>query len=124
MAYIKFLSKLSGSPPPKVIKNPVSTSVSVAQFSFYYLINLSSLPLMYSQILLLVLFLFSVGGHFNPRNTRHGSPDDEENERVGLDFNKTCSVIELFTGTLLVQISKYCIFILWPQNYASGLAVL
>ncbi|KDR15674.1 copper chaperone for superoxide dismutase [Zootermopsis nevadensis] len=28
----------------------------------------------------------SVGGHFNPRNTRHGSPDDEENERHAGDL--------------------------------------
>jgi len=28
----------------------------------------------------------SVGGHFNPRSTRHGSPDDEENERHAGDL--------------------------------------
>ncbi|XP_023706522.1 copper chaperone for superoxide dismutase isoform X1 [Cryptotermes secundus] len=28
----------------------------------------------------------SVGGHFNPRNTRHGSPDDEESERHAGDL--------------------------------------
>jgi len=36
---------------------------------------------------MLMLFVYSVGGHFNPRSTRHGSPDDKENERVCLLHN-------------------------------------
>jgi len=55
----------------------------------------------HSQILLLCLFFIcSVGGHFNPRNTRHGSPDGKENERVCSCQTLLSDVAILWCGAL------------------------
>jgi hypothetical protein len=56
-----------------------------------------------------MLFVYSVGGHFNPKNTRHGSPDDKENERVC--FNH----IVLSGALLCTELNIVCICLGAPK---------
>jgi hypothetical protein len=74
-------------------------------------------------LLCILIFLYfvsvyavcSVGGHFNPKSTRHGSPDDKENERVCLLHNMLsdkhwvlCSGTELNITSICLVAPKLC----------------
>jgi hypothetical protein len=68
---------------------------------------------------MLMLFVYSVGGHFNPRSTRHGSPDDEENERVCLLHNML-SVVGW--GCVVAENLILCGSVLGLLNYVTAIA--